>query len=101
MSGSCPETADAYALCLARYDRFRETTATPGRTATTAGGHVNRQKALAPPGGLDQFPELDRLAELAIAVFTKHVSDADCCAVCGTGWPCEQVVLADHNLEVL
>ncbi|NKE55379.1 hypothetical protein FXN61_00460 [Lentzea sp. PSKA42] len=58
-----------------------------------------------PAGASDPLPTLDRLAEVAIAVFDEHLNSAECCAICGTGcgtgWPCEQVVLADHNLAVL
>lgn len=60
-----------------------------------------RQKTLTLPGDLDQLPALDRLTEVALAVFAEHLNCSECCVVCGTGWPCEQVVLADHNLAVL
>jgi hypothetical protein len=62
---------------------------------------VTRQKTLTPNGALDPLPTLDRLTEVAIAVFASHLNCSECCAVCGTGWPCQQVVLADHNLAVL
>jgi hypothetical protein len=62
---------------------------------------MTRQKTLAPSGALDPLPALDRLTEVAVAVFAEHLSCSECCVICGTGWPCEQVVLADHNLAVL
>jgi hypothetical protein len=62
---------------------------------------VIRQKTLTLPGDLDQLPALDRLTEVALAVFAEHPNAAERCAVCRTSWPCEQVVLADHNLAVL
>ncbi len=62
---------------------------------------MTRQKTLTLAGASDPLPTLDRLAEVAIAVFDEHLNFAECCAICGTGWPCEQVVLADHNLAVL
>jgi hypothetical protein len=43
---------------------------------------------------------LDRLSALASTVMNTHGNDADLCAVCGSAWPCESVVLADHNLAV-
>lgn len=60
-----------------------------------------RQKALTLPGGLDPLPAFDRLTEVALAVFAEHPNSAERCAICRTSWPCEQVVLADHNLAVL
>lgn len=62
---------------------------------------MTRQKTLAPDGALDPLPVLDRLSELAVEVFAHHLISAECCVICGTGWPCQQVVLADHNLAVL
>jgi hypothetical protein len=44
---------------------------------------------------------LDRLSALASTVMNTHGNDADLCAVCGSAWPCDSVVLADHNLAVL
>lgn len=62
---------------------------------------MTRQKTLTPDGALDPLPVLDRLGELAVEVFAHHLNSAEYCVICGTGWPCQQVVLADHNLAVL
>ncbi|MEV6717262.1 hypothetical protein AB0M48_35125 [Lentzea sp. NPDC051208] len=62
---------------------------------------MTRQKTLTLVGALDPLRTLDRLTEIAVAVFACHLNTAECCTVCGTSWPCQQVVLADHNLAVL
>jgi hypothetical protein len=62
---------------------------------------MTRQKTLMLVGALDPLPVLNRLTEIAVAVFDTHQSHAACCVVCGANWPCEQVVLAHHNLAVL
>jgi hypothetical protein len=43
---------------------------------------------------------LEALSSLAITVLNKHVNAAGRCAVCGCGWPCELVLLADHNYDL-
>jgi hypothetical protein len=45
--------------------------------------------------------ELEALSSLAVTVLNEHTNDADLCAVCGSAWPCEQAVLAEHNLAAL
>ncbi|MCP2245716.1 hypothetical protein LX86_004456 [Lentzea aerocolonigenes] len=62
---------------------------------------MTRQNTVTPSGALDPLPALDHLSEIAIAVFETHLSHAERCVGCGTSWPCEQVVLAHHNLAVL
>lgn len=42
--------------------------------------------------------QLARLHRLATAVLGDHQDDHGLCAVCGCAWPCERVVLAEHNL---
>lgn len=50
----------------------------------------------------DRLPAaLELLSSLATVVLGTHTNAADLCAVCGSAWPCERVVLADHNLAVL
>jgi hypothetical protein len=44
--------------------------------------------------------ELAKLHALAAVVLGKHQNNSDLCAICGTAWPCQRVVLADHNLAV-
>jgi hypothetical protein len=41
-----------------------------------------------------------RLVDLATIVMNEHTNDRDLCAVCGSAWPCERVVLAEHNLAI-
>jgi hypothetical protein len=38
------------------------------------------------------------LVGVATRVMYEHTNDCDLCAVCGCAWPCERVVLAEHNL---
>jgi hypothetical protein len=45
--------------------------------------------------------EIENLAHLATAVLNEHTSEAGLCAVCGTGFPCDSAILADHNLALL
>jgi len=50
----------------------------------------------------DHFPpELQRLCSAAVGVLHEHASVGGLCVVCGLGWPCEPVRLADHNLALL
>jgi hypothetical protein len=44
--------------------------------------------------------ELTQLVDLATAVMHEHHDDHGLCVICGSAWPCERVVLADHNLAV-
>jgi len=44
---------------------------------------------------------LDLLRALAMSVLEEHTDEADLCAVCGSAWPCEYVVVATHNLAVI
>lgn len=56
----------------------------------------------APPltgGNLPVGPEA--LSLLAVTVLNEHINQAGLCAVCGSAWPCESAVLADHNLATL
>ena len=47
----------------------------------------------------DRF--LSKLAQListATSVINEHVDDQGLCAICGSAWPCERAVVAEHNL---
>lgn len=64
--------------------------------------------AVASPGAAETIPASDLvpdsfgiLTSLAATVLCKHIGDAGLCVVCGSAWPCERVVLAEHNLAVL
>jgi len=46
-------------------------------------------------------PELEALRALASRVINQHVDDRGLCAVCGSAFPCERAVLAEHNLALL
>jgi len=56
------------------------------------------------PDGLLPNPQvawLDALAPMratAVRVLTQHVSGEGRCLVCGSAWPCDRAVLAEHNL---
>ncbi len=44
---------------------------------------------------------LEALSSLAVTILNEHTDDADnLCVVCGSAWPCELVVLAEHNYEL-
>jgi hypothetical protein len=45
--------------------------------------------------------ELAQLVALATDVMNEHQNDHDLCAICGSAWPCERVVLAEHNFSVI
>ncbi len=40
------------------------------------------------------------LSRLATVVMNEHSDDNGLCVICGSAWPCERVVLAEHNLEL-
>jgi len=47
----------------------------------------------------DRFPpEVMQLLKLATRVIGEHVNDQGLCAVCGSAWPCERALLAEHSL---
>lgn len=41
--------------------------------------------------------ELEAVWSLAVRVLNAHTDTAGQCAVCRRAWPCELVLLADHN----
>jgi hypothetical protein len=43
---------------------------------------------------------LDQMRSLATRVITEHLNHDGVCVACGRRWPCEQVILADHNVAV-
>lgn len=45
--------------------------------------------------------QFDALIITAIEALNTHTNDRDLHAVCGCAWPCERVVLAEHNLAAL
>jgi hypothetical protein len=45
--------------------------------------------------------DLERLAQLAVAILNRHVNDNGLCGVCGCDFPCESAVLAEHNAALL
>lgn len=44
---------------------------------------------------------LERMGTLAASVLGEHTDDGGLCAICGSAWPCERVVLAASNLTVI
>lgn len=44
--------------------------------------------------------EIKKLRALAMKTINEHTNDRGLCAVCGSAWPCELGVLADHNLDL-
>jgi hypothetical protein len=48
---------------------------------------------------IDRFlPKLAQLISTATSVINEHIDDQGLCAICGSAWPCERAVVADHNL---
>jgi hypothetical protein len=45
--------------------------------------------------------ELEHLARLAANVLNEHINGDGLCAVCGSAFPCESAVLAEHNVALL
>jgi hypothetical protein len=45
--------------------------------------------------------DLQRLLATAIRKITSHVNNGGLCAVCGGAFPCQQAVVAEHNLALL
>ncbi len=43
---------------------------------------------------------IERLAQLATVALNEHTNDYGLCAVCGSAFPCERAVLAEHNLAL-
>ena len=43
-------------------------------------------------------PEMSHLNATATHVLDEHVHAGENCPVCGVHWPCEMVLLAEHNL---
>jgi hypothetical protein len=41
-----------------------------------------------------------QLHQLAAMVLGEHQNDHGLCIVCGCAWPCERVVVAEHNLDL-
>ncbi len=47
------------------------------------------------------FPtELEILRGTAAVVLNEHTNDYGLCAVCGSAFPCERALLAEHNLAL-
>jgi hypothetical protein len=47
------------------------------------------------------FEEILKMAALATEVINEHTDCNGLCAVCGSAWPCQRAVVADHNLGLL
>ncbi len=63
---------------------------------------MTRQNTTATICALDPLPVvLELMGALAISVLGEHTDDAGLCAMCGSVWPCERVVLAASNLAVI
>lgn len=43
-------------------------------------------------------PEVRQLLSTAARVIDEHINEQGLCAVCGSAWPCERAVVAEHNL---
>jgi len=44
--------------------------------------------------------QIERLARRACSVINEHTNQGGVCAVCGSAFPCDLAVLAEHNLAV-
>lgn len=43
-------------------------------------------------------PEMLQLLKLATRIIDEHINEQGLCAICGSAWPCERAVVAEHNL---
>jgi hypothetical protein len=43
-------------------------------------------------------PEVRQLLSTATRIIDEHVSEHGLCVICGSAWPCERAVVAEHNL---
>ena len=59
-----------------------------------------QQADVSAPGTDACQPQMARLRTVAVGVLNSHVNDHGRCAVCGAEWPCDRVVLAEHNLAI-
>ncbi|MGH3940126.1 MAG: hypothetical protein ACRDTG_16130 [Pseudonocardiaceae bacterium] len=62
---------------------------------------MSSQEKTPPPSGGDLPAVLGVLSSLAVTVLLEHTNEDGLCAVCRGTWPCQPVVLADHNLAAL
>jgi hypothetical protein len=47
----------------------------------------------------DRFlPKLAQLISTATSVINEHIDAQGLCAICGSAWPCERAVVAEHIL---
>jgi hypothetical protein len=44
--------------------------------------------------------KMDRLRQLAAQILSEHTNQDERCAVCDCAFPCDQAVLAEHNLAL-
>ena len=77
----------------------------PASTEETHNGrtrHATRERVLRVVGAAPAVltPEFEALLSLATRVINDHVDDDGLCAVCGSAFPCERAVLAEHNLDL-
>ena len=42
--------------------------------------------------------EIEKLAQLASIVINQHTNHHGVCAICGSAFPCDRAILAEHNL---
>jgi hypothetical protein len=45
-------------------------------------------------------PDLASLCAAAVQEITEHLNYRGLCVICGSAWPCERAVLAEHNLAL-
>ena len=50
--------------------------------------------------GSEPLCVIEALHQLASVVLNEHTNDHGLCAVCGSVFPCERAVLADHNFAL-
>lgn len=63
---------------------------------------MTSHKATEPIPVPDPLPVvLELMGALATSVLGEHTNEAGLCVVCGSAWPCERVVLAEHNLAMI
>ncbi len=78
-----------------------QSTAIDPPKTTEVMGMNNQQTATTAPVTYSQPSALELLRSTATVVLNEHVNAYGLCAVCGSAFPCERAVLAEHNLASL
>jgi hypothetical protein len=59
-----------------------------------------KHQPAATPAAEELLAGLEALSSLTGRVLDAHTDAAGLCVVCGASWPCELILLADHNYNL-